>query len=557
MASMLQQSTLSVSEIQQTQSNATMTISNDNDNNNSIRNSESDMLQQRANNNTVDITVQQQQQKRRMDNNVIRAMSPEGRRYIKPVNGIQTKGFARSAQRRSSVLTLGSIERLQHFYAKRDLKVNKGGILGFKKNDLTTAKALQQQQIEEEDDDEEEMILPEDRQEPPPSWMQLDVETDLDVLLAQCFQNVQVMLHNWSMLSECSDSDTCSDNEGGVGGGRKGSATHIASLLQSVTRTLDSVRTYTLHRNDLSEHVMKKLRHAGIQLLGAVKELELRHQSGELGDDEGFIPYTGLHPERMAIIDYLIIVEDFAFNPSHHNFIDQRQQQPVVFGFEINDLLSSRRQQHNNITFSSSSSTTTLNNDNNSKRHTSSSDVTSWLDSACFVNDDIGRYHALLCDNIPDQVLSDPHSDEDEFLTQLADGRILCNVYNNIVNRSHRPFGLINKIHEDTKRTFRATENLRFFAAACKLRFDLNFYPFDPVEIARKTERGLFMLKLALTAFCSCVINELRESVNTVSKKRASYSIFPTSPSIMEHVENTLFSSNDHLKNDNNRYHFS
>ena len=50
-------------------------------------------------------------------------------------------------------------------------------------------------------------------------------------------------------------------------------------------------------------------------------------------------------------------------------------------------------------------------------------------------------------------------------LYDYSDGRILCNVYNNIVNRSHRPFGLINKIHEDTKRTFRATENLRFFAA--------------------------------------------------------------------------------------------
>ena len=262
---------------------------------------------------------------------------------------------------------------------------------------MTTAKALQQQQIKEEkEEDDEEMILPEDRQEPPPSWMQLDVETDLDVLLGQCFQYVQVMLHNWSMLSECSDSDTCSDNEGG-GQGRKGSATHIASLLQSVTRTLDSVRTYTFHRNDLSEHVIKKLRHAGIQLLGAVKDLELRHQSGELGDDEGFIPYTELESERMAIIDYLIIVEDFAFNPSHHNFIDQRQQQPVLFNFEINELLSSRRQQHHNIISSSSSSattattTTTLDNDNN-KRHTSSSDITSWLDPACFVNDDIGKY---------------------------------------------------------------------------------------------------------------------------------------------------------------------
>lgn len=80
------------------------------------------------------------------NDSIIRAQSPFGRRYLKPINGIQTKGFARSgtlfylctsrglsltstslflAQRRSSVLTLGSIERLQNFYARKDLKVNK------------------------------------------------------------------------------------------------------------------------------------------------------------------------------------------------------------------------------------------------------------------------------------------------------------------------------------------------------------------------------------------------------------------------------------------------
>ncbi|KAI9253955.1 hypothetical protein BDA99DRAFT_519445 [Phascolomyces articulosus] len=538
MARMLQQSTLSVSDNQQTQSILTSTTTSTT--NSIIRNNEEDLLQQRANNMNMTTTTthdhtfsqqQQQQQQRKRTDNVVRAMSPEGRRYLKPVNGIQTKGFARSAQRRSSVLTLGSIERLQHFYAKRDLKVNKGGILGFKKNDSNsiTARVLKEQQQDEEEDDDEEMFLPEDRQQPPPSWMQLDVETDLDVLLSQCFRDVQVMLHNWSMISECSDSDTCSDNEG--------AGFHIASLLQSVTRTLDSVRTYTFHRNDLTEHTMKKLRHAGIQLLGTVKELELRHQSGELGDDEGFIPYIKLQPERTAIIDYLIIVEDYAFNPSHHHIL---MDEPVLFGPDISTLLSSRREQQEQEQ---------NNSDSNNKRR-ASTDITSWLDPTCFVNDDMGRFHALLCDNIlGEEVIPDPHSDEDEFLTQLADGRILCNVYNNIVNRSCRPFGLITKIHQDTKRTFRATENLRFFAAACKFRFDLNFYPFDPAEVARKTERGLFMLKLAIDAFCNCAINELRESVDHASKKRAS--TFPTSPSIMEHVENTLFSDNN-----NNEYHF-
>lgn len=46
---------------------------------------QSELLQRCAGNNN-----------KRYGDNVIRARSPEGRRYFKPVNGIQTKGFARS-----------------------------------------------------------------------------------------------------------------------------------------------------------------------------------------------------------------------------------------------------------------------------------------------------------------------------------------------------------------------------------------------------------------------------------------------------------------------------
>lgn len=104
-----------------------------------------DLLQRRANTNLSRLHIVSSTSTRRRRNDVVRAKSPEGRRYLKPVNGIRTKGFAQSgkklsrlfryvdsytnqvllAQRRSSVVTLGPIERLQHFYAKRELKVNK------------------------------------------------------------------------------------------------------------------------------------------------------------------------------------------------------------------------------------------------------------------------------------------------------------------------------------------------------------------------------------------------------------------------------------------------
>lgn len=54
--------------------------------------------------------------------------------------------------------------------------------------------------------------------------------------------------------------------------------------------------------------------------------------------------------------------------------------------------------------------------------------------------------------------------------------------------------------------------------SACKFRFEIVFDDFEPSEIARKTDKGLNMLTKCLTAFCDCVIRELREQVDSVQR---------------------------------------
>lgn len=46
------------------------------------------------------------------------------------------------------------------------------------------------------------------------------------------------------------------------------------------------------------------------------------------------------------------------------------------------------------------------------------------------------------------------------------------------------------------------------------------FDEFDPSEIARKTDKGLNMMNKTLTAFCNCVIRELREQVDSLQKAK-------------------------------------
>jgi hypothetical protein len=59
-----------------------------------------------------------------------------------------------------------------------------------------------------------------------------------------------------------------------------------------------------------------------------------------------------------------------------------------------------------------------------------------------------------------------------------------------------------------------------FTYSACKFRFEIVFDEFDPSEIARKTDKGLVMIKKTVALFCDCVIRELREQVDSLQKTK-------------------------------------
>ena len=86
---------------------------------------------------------------------------------------------------------------------------------------------------------------------PPPSWHNLDVETDLDVLMQQMFDDIESMLSVWSIIA---------------GPPEDQDHVQVLPLLQSVTDMLNSVKNYILHRHDLTDHAMANLRNAALKL---------------------------------------------------------------------------------------------------------------------------------------------------------------------------------------------------------------------------------------------------------------------------------------------------
>lgn len=249
--------------------------------------------------------------------------------------------------------------------------------------------------LSEEPDEIEEDQLPTPR-EPPPSWIDLDVPEDLDVLLNTCFQDIQSTLTTWSMVTgpvnrSSSSSESVEDN------------THsfqILPLLESITKMLSSIKNYTVNRHDLSQEAVSKLRHAALDLLETMKELEGQYRMEDGDDQDGYLyrssDFNLLDKERQAIDVYLGIVEKFAFNPPHHI-----GSPPAVFTPEIKALLGK----------------------NNSAGILTEPAyaVPEWIQRGSFIDDFMGRCHALILDNLDTLSVDIPDPrDEDAFLESLS-----------------------------------------------------------------------------------------------------------------------------------------
>ncbi|KAG5651554.1 hypothetical protein H0H81_008264 [Sphagnurus paluster] len=120
-----------------------------------------------------------------------------------------------------------------------------------------------------------------------------------------------------------------------------------------------------------------------------------------------------------------------------------------------------------------------------------------WAQRSSFINDNLGRAHALLSAFLPPKLLEalDPPTLRTGFLTSLSSGQLLCVAYNSCVRKSKHPWGYVSRdaIHdilalEEAQRegtskdqvevgkkgwTFRRTDNLRLWAGALKLRYML------------------------------------------------------------------------------------
>lgn len=96
-----------------------------------------------------------------------------------------------------------------------------------------------------------------------------------------------------------------------------------------------------------------------------------------------------------------------------------------------------------------------------------------------------------------------------EFLKDLMTGLRLVKIHNNIVRRSKRTFGAIEKWHTDFRKPYRCTENLKFWIKAAELRFEV-FLKIDIAGLVHGADRCIWKeFEDAILQWCGSVRREL------------------------------------------------
>ena len=129
------------------------------------------------------------------------------------------------------------------------------------------------------------------------------------------------------------------------------------------------------------------------------------------------------------------------------------------------------------------------------------------LEQIIFANPE--RYHLFLLQFDSSEPKIPPPSTK-EFFDTLRTGTKLCLVHNAVTQLSLRPFGLITRFHSDTSVQYRVTDNLKYFAKAAQIRWEIQI-EWDVEEIWRGSSRGVEMLKRELAKWCEVILREMTQ----------------------------------------------
>ncbi|KAG0376391.1 hypothetical protein BGX24_007813 [Mortierella sp. AD032] len=405
--------------------------------------------------------------------------------YVKPR---QVRQLSNNARKRASIRALGSITYLQKYYASGGTICE--GVINFDFSKLSFVDSIG----------------------PRAGLMAPSPE----ILLRNCHEDIQSVLEVWGIISYPSPSARSSNGQDQsplaspisvdendfshqLGHGKEFSnsslntqqqhrydnvSVDLLALLESSTKAISSIRTYSMHAPVLSASALTIHRQAALSVIEMLSILEQENRvldsENEMNHPEDYcyarISFGDLEAERAEMRQYLAIVQEHLFKPQV-NKIETRLEQLLI-----------------------SSS-----NDNSTESHAAGvAALPKWI------NDDEWT------------------TEEGEQISLGDDGYVICKVFNSFIRLTNMPFGVVDKVHEDTTRTWRGADNWRFLIQACKFRleFKIDNDSFKPIDIVKQTELGRQQLETWVKLIVMRGIQEAKETLE--AKKAASPVLAPT-----------------------------
>ncbi|PSR75730.1 hypothetical protein BD289DRAFT_487050 [Coniella lustricola] len=96
------------------------------------------------------------------------------------------------------------------------------------------------------------------------------------------------------------------------------------------------------------------------------------------------------------------------------------------------------------------------------------------------------------------------------FLASLANGLRLVQLHNAAVRKSRRRFGMIGTFHTDTQKPYRAADNIRYWAKAAELRFEVTGLKVDALGVVYNSKPEVWLeFEDAVLRWCKHVRHEI------------------------------------------------
>ncbi|KAG0239589.1 hypothetical protein BGW41_007587 [Actinomortierella wolfii] len=432
--------------------------------------------------------------------------------YIKPK---ETREFSKSARKRASLQALGSITNLQRYYASGGQICEGIGEYNLSYVDIIGSCAGMVPPSAEE-------LLREcylDIQSvlevwgiityPTPSMHAIDgIEQALDspISLDEFDTSKQLGFHH---LKEGSNGSITSNHSAGARRFDEFSI-DLLVLLESSTKAISSIRNYSMHAPAIPASSLKIHRQAALSVLEMLSVLEQKNrildpelvafhqQQYDMDEDEAIrflmmhsegycysrLKFGELAKEREEMKAYLKTVQEHLLRSPK----DRLERQLEILVSPVDQAVPFSEQQLQ------------MGQHQSPKRLSVTDNCPSWMRDSLWTSDEeeggisLDRCHAFLEFYRPPSraPIPAPSVDLQGFIKALSDGFIMCSVFNTFLRATSMPFGYVDKFHQDTKRTWRGSENWRFLRQACKFRLEFKIpdETWVPLEIAKRTEVG-------------------------------------------------------------------